>query len=72
MELKIKTNKRHLAVKAIIGTIHQTLARRSFTETAECLVERDNLKTLLLTRIFSISALLPQLAALAIIVATDS
>ena len=41
MELKLKTNKRRLAVTVIIVTLYQTLAHRSFTETAECLVERD-------------------------------
>ena len=41
MELKLKTNKRRLAVSVIIVTLYQTLACLSFTETAECLVERD-------------------------------
>ena len=72
MELKIKKDKRHLAVKVIIVTIYKTLARRSFTETAECLVERDYLTTLQFNRIFYIPVLLKRLATLAIIVATDS
>ena len=41
MELKLKTNKRRLAVSVIIVTLYQTFAHGSFTETAECLVERD-------------------------------
>ena len=39
--IKLKTNKRRLAVTVIIVSLYQTLAHRSFTETAECLVERD-------------------------------
>ena len=36
-----KNHWRRLAVTVIIVPLYQTLARRNFMETAECLVERD-------------------------------